>query len=407
MKKLNGIKESLDSRVTDYPRGWELTPLGNLGIFLRGKGISKSETVDSGIPCVMYGEIYTQHHYFIKRFSSFINKEVASKSQRVYKGDLLFAGSGETMEEIGKSVALLSNVEAYAGGDIVILRPHNVNSLYLSFALNNGKLANERAKLGQGHSVVHVYSKDLQHLRIPLPPKEEQQKIVSILITWDKAIELKEKLIEQKKEQKKGLMQKLLSGRVRLPGFYGEWESKLMANCLKIMTGSPFKSEYFNEEMNGLPLIRIRDINSVELKTYYSGPYSDDYLITKGDVLIGMDGNFNITMWNKITGLLNQRVMKITAKDGYDLYFLYQKLNPELRKIEHLTPQTTVKHLSNKDVNGIKTKMPKLKEQQAIGEVLNNFDKEISLIENEVVYLKKQKQGLMQNLLTGKARVKV
>ncbi|AXI38298.1 hypothetical protein CX649_00740 [Bacillaceae bacterium ZC4] len=243
---------------------------------------------------------------------------------------------------------------------------------------------------------------------IPYPRNDiERKKIASILSTWDKAIELKEKLIEQKKQQKKGLMQKLLTGEVRLPGFKDKWKTMLMSNCIDIMNGFPFKSEYFNEENIGIPLIRVRDIKAKEITTYYSGEFSNDYIIKRGDVIVGMDGEFNVTMWDKSEGLLNQRVMKIIPKVGYDLYFIYQLLIPKLKKIEQLTPSTTVKHLSNKDVYGLKVKMPSFDEQKAIGKVLLCSDKEISLLESELEILKKQKKGLMQLLLTGKVRVKV
>ncbi|MED1489727.1 restriction endonuclease subunit S [Bacillus smithii] len=248
---------------------------------------------------------------------------------------------------------------------------------------------------------------DFFDVPVAAPPIKEQQKIASILSTWDKAIELKEKLIEQKKQQKKGLMQKLLTGEVRLPGFKDKWKTMLMSNCIDIMNGFPFKSEYFNEENIGIPLIRVRDIKAKEITTYYSGEFSNDYIIKRGDVIVGMDGEFNVTMWDKSEGLLNQRVMKIIPKVGYDLYFIYQLLIPKLKKIEQLTPSTTVKHLSNKDVYGLKVKMPSFDEQKAIGKVLLCSDKEISLLESELEILKKQKKGLMQLLLTGKVRVKV
>ncbi|NLP35051.1 MAG: restriction endonuclease subunit S, partial [Clostridiales bacterium] len=191
---MSRIKE----KVT-YPSDWKTKKLGELGTFLKGKGIAKSETKANGLPCIRYGEIYTHHHYYIKEFYSFIDEETAKKSIEIRKGDILFAGSGETMGEIGKSVAFIHDEKAYAGGDIIILRTQGVNSQYLAFALNEGRLAKERAKLGQGHSVVHIYSKELKELVVNLPPDIEQQKIADIISIWDKAIELKEKLIEQKK----------------------------------------------------------------------------------------------------------------------------------------------------------------------------------------------------------------
>lgn len=112
------------TKIGIIPNDWEVKRLGDIGTFFKGKGISKSELKERGINAVRYGEIYTIHDYFIKEFQSFISQETANNSFKLKNGDLLFAGSGETLEDIGKSVAFVEEKEAYAGGDIVVLRPN-------------------------------------------------------------------------------------------------------------------------------------------------------------------------------------------------------------------------------------------------------------------------------------------
>ncbi|MFC1595823.1 restriction endonuclease subunit S, partial [Candidatus Margulisiibacteriota bacterium] len=106
------------------PEDWDINTLEKSGIFHKGAGISKSDITREGIPCILYGHIYTLHNFYIKQFFSFINKATSQKSKLIKKGDVLFAGSGETIEEIGKCVAYLNDIEAYAGGDIIIFRPN-------------------------------------------------------------------------------------------------------------------------------------------------------------------------------------------------------------------------------------------------------------------------------------------
>ena len=96
-------------RLPGFKGKWKKVRLGTIGSFLKGKGISKSEVIDKGIPCIRYGEIYTTHDNFIKEFKSYISRNVSLTSERIYKGDILFAGSGETQEEIGKSVAYIND----------------------------------------------------------------------------------------------------------------------------------------------------------------------------------------------------------------------------------------------------------------------------------------------------------
>src|SRR5690606_19559455 len=249
-----------------FPSDWKMHHLGELGDFFKGKGISKKDRKDSGIPCVLYGEIYTKHHIYIKQFFSFIDEKTAAQSVRLQNGDILFTGSGETKEEIGKPVAYLNDIEAYAGGDIIILRPKNVNSLFLSYLLNSNFQIKERAKLAQGHSVVHIYADDLKSIKVYLPSLSEQQKIASVLYAWEKAVEFIEKLIEQKKEQKKGLMQKLFSGQVRFPGFYGEWKSVPIEKICTLSIGktpSRNKKEYWGK---GYKWIAIADMKEKYIK---------------------------------------------------------------------------------------------------------------------------------------------
>ena len=100
------------------PADWHAERLADIGRFSKGLGIKKDEFLSGTIPCIRYGEIYTHHNYVIKRFNSFISSEVAKTSQKLNMGDILFAGSGETKEEIGKAVAFTQQIEAYAGGNI-------------------------------------------------------------------------------------------------------------------------------------------------------------------------------------------------------------------------------------------------------------------------------------------------
>lgn len=134
----------------------------------------------------------------------------------IQKGDLLIAGSGETSTEIGKTVTYLDDQKAFAGGDIIILRPNQkVDSLFISYALNTEQKIKERAELGQGHSVVHIYSSTLSNMKVILPELSEQREIAKRLKTIEETIDLISNKVLELKQQKKGLMQLLLTGQVR------------------------------------------------------------------------------------------------------------------------------------------------------------------------------------------------
>jgi type I restriction enzyme, S subunit len=205
-----------DSELGKIPESWEVKYLGAFGEFSKGKGISKKELSEDGYPCIRYGEIYTHHDIFIKKFYSFIDESISKQSVKIENNDILFAGSGETVEDIGKSVVYLNDDVAYAGGDIIILKSQNINSLFLAFLLNHELVIKQRSKLGQGNSVVHIYSKELKKILIPIPSKEEQENIARLLKKFDNKFDLLKCKKSEYTELKKGLMQKLLTGKIRV-----------------------------------------------------------------------------------------------------------------------------------------------------------------------------------------------
>lgn len=204
------------TRLPGFSGEWETKRLGEIGHFLKGSGVKREDAQSGHLACVRYGEIYTTHHDYIREFSSWISPEVAATATRLEYGDLLFAGSGETKEEIGKCVALVVEAEAYAGGDIVILRPRNVDSLFLGYALNMPEIAQQKASYGQGDAVVHISAAALAQVSLSVPPRPEQTAIATVLSDMDAEIAALEARRDKTRAVKQGMMQQLLTGRVRL-----------------------------------------------------------------------------------------------------------------------------------------------------------------------------------------------
>ncbi len=204
------------TRLPGFSGDWETKTLGELGTFLKGSGVRKDEAQSGSIPCVRYGELYTDHHDVIRAFRSRISSGVASKATRLRYGDILFAGSGETKEEIGKSVAFAEKTEAFAGGDIVILRISDAEPVFLGYALNMPAIQRQKASKGQGDAVVHISSAALAAIEISLPPLPEQRAIAAVLSGMDAAIAALEARRDKLKAIKQGMMQTLLTGKVRL-----------------------------------------------------------------------------------------------------------------------------------------------------------------------------------------------
>ena len=207
--------------IAALPEGWSIVELGTLGVFLKGSGIRKDEAQSGEIPAVRYGELYTDHQEILRSHRSFISQAVSKIARPIRHGDILFAGSGETKEEIGKCTGFLGDYEAFAGGDIIIFRPNGSNPRFLAYLLNSRPLAQQKAQRAQGDAVVHIYPDALSALRLPLPPLPEQQAIAAALSDADGVVAGLERVIAKKRLIKQGAMQDLLTARRRLPGFSG------------------------------------------------------------------------------------------------------------------------------------------------------------------------------------------
>jgi type I restriction enzyme S subunit len=205
------------TRLPGFTGEWDARKLGSLGRFVKGSGVRKDEASSGSLPCIRYGEIYTVHNDVIREFRSFISREVAGHALALQSGDLLFAGSGETKEEIGKCVAFVDSVEAYAGGDIVVLRPtSSVDSTFMGFLLNAPGIAKQKASKGQGDAVVHISASSLADIETQLPELDEQQAIAEVLSEMDTELTALEARREKSVALKQAMMQELLTGRTRL-----------------------------------------------------------------------------------------------------------------------------------------------------------------------------------------------
>lgn len=410
------LREGYKKTVLGYiPSHWNILSLNKIGVFSKGKGISKAEIVENGsFPCVRYAEIYTLYDYYAFSFESRIDEESAIDSKEICEGDLLFAGSGETLEDIGKSVAYLGKEKAFAGGDIIIFKQHTEDSQYLGYLLNHEIVRRQLHKLGQGHSVVHVYPKSLEKIKVPLPPLPEQQKIAKILSTWDKVIARQKALISQKQLLKKGLMQQLLTGKKRFKDFDGEWKWVSLGEIARTFSGgTPLKSksEFYNGEIHWIKSGELNNGIVVETEEFISelGLTNSSAKIVRPDtILVAMYGaTAGVCAITKIEGAINQAILAIEHKKEIDKYFLFQLLRKKMPKTVFSMVQGGQPNLSGGIIKKMKLKIPKLIEQQKIAFVLSASDQEISLLNRHLKKLQKQKRGLMQKLLTGEIRVKV
>ena len=179
-----------------------------------------------------------------------------------------------------------------------------------------------------------------------------------------------------------------------------------MKKHVDFQVGFPFSSAYFNDRSIGLRLIRNRDLKSDDQILYSTETAEDSYIVENGDVLIGMDGDFLPCIWKKGRALLNQRVGKLLFCDSMFGQFAYYAFQKPLMELQDGTGATTVKHLSHGDIKKLIVSMPPTKNEQiAIASFLIDIDEEIQRYEKRAYKARRIKQGMTQQLLTGKIRL--
>ena len=203
----------------DVPTHWNVNKLGQLGIFSKGNGGNKEDAKDNGVPCVRYGDLYTSHNFFIESSRSYVSPEKASDYTSIQFGDVLFAGSGETIDEIGKSAVNLIRSSACCGGDVVLFRSNRkVSARFMGYATDCAPATLQKARMGRGITVMHIYAAELKNLIVALPPLPEQTAIARFLDHMDRRIQkhirAKEKLIALLDEYKQALIHQAVTGQI-------------------------------------------------------------------------------------------------------------------------------------------------------------------------------------------------
>ena len=275
--------------------------------------------------------------------------------------------------------------------NIITNETANPEWLYYNIIYSKPRLV----RLGCGSTFLEVSKKDFSRFKIVAPLLEEQRKIAEVLGVWDEAIEKQARLIEKLALRKRGLMQRLLSAKLRLPGFSEPWKKVKVGEICLIKKGKPLS---FSQIKEGIYPV----IAGGKTSPYSHNEYTDERVIT-----ISASGAY--------AGFVSFHESKIWASDCSVIYprnglsvlkYIYALLSYKQSYIYSLQVGGAQPHVFPKDISNIIVNIPKEKEQTAIAEVLTAADREIELAKEKLERLRRQKRGIMQQLLSGKKRVK-
>jgi len=443
LKPYSEYKESGLPWLGQVPSHWDVLQARHIGHLLKGAGGTKEDAVPVGVPCVRYGELYTTHTFFIHASKAFIRAEHAASYTPIQYGDVLFAASGETIEEIGKSAVNLLQTAAVCGGDVIVLRPTiPVYAPFLGYAMDCRPATNQKATMGRGTTVKHIYPDELRGLLVPLPPLPEQAAIVRFL-DWangrlDRAIRAKRKVIALLNEQKQAIIHRAVtrgldssvplkpSGIPWLGDIPQHWEVRRLGHAIQLQTGFPFASARFLQGGSGTRLLRGINVTPSGLRWdvvvgWRREPSDrlDEFMLRAGDIALGMDRPIigsgvraAIVQECDTPSLLLQRVARLRPTAILDAKFLLLILRGRLFA-DYITPVFTgisVPHLSPEQIKKFNVPLPPLVEQQAI---VSNLDAEtnglgiaISRLKREITLLREYRTRLVADVVTGKLDVR-
>lgn len=322
---------------------------------------------------------------------------------------------------VGSKLGNLAKIEEdnrfHLAPNVALIRPNEeVNSDYLLQYMQGPYFQARLWAFASSTGQPALSMTNIRKLPVPLRPLKEQKCISDILSTWDRAIETTEKLIANSQAQKKALMQQLLTGKKRLPGFRGEWKATALKDVGETSSGGTPESgvpEYWEGDIawatpTDITALTSRFINRTERQISKTGlANSSAKLLPPGSLLVCTRATVGKLAIATVPITTNQGFKNIVPSTDYDVTFLYYLLDFFQKRLIRAACGSTFLELSKTDFDKLEFKVPSIDEQKAIGGILATADDEIKALEDTLRKLTIEKSALMQQLLTGKRRVKI
>ena len=393
------------------PEDWELKKLGDIGESIIGLTYSPREVANYGK--LVHRSSNIQNNQLSYLDNVYVDK-VVNEKLILMENDILICVRNGSRNLIGKSALIKGKaVGETFGAFMSVFRSDKCQPYIFHLIISN--LIQRQINQSLGATINQITNKTLNDFQIPYPSKiEEQTAISTALSDTDALIEHLEKLIAKKKAIKQGTMQQLLTGKKRLPGFSGEWEVKKLGEVCELKNGYSFKSSTYNEagEYKIITIANVQDgymvssgtNNIVDLPL----DIQEHQKLKMGDILISMTGNVGrVCFVNNKYSLLNQRVGKLVISKINKMFFFYVCNSRLFINSMILKAQGGAQgNIGKNDILGYEVEIPKqIEEQIAIAAILSDMDAEIESLEQKRDKYTMLKQGMMQQLLTGKIRI--
>lgn len=443
IKPYPAYQDSGSPWIGKVPAHWEVRQLGQLGKLSKGRGGSKEDEVSEGIPCVRYGDLYTTHSFFIEKTRAFVSRESSKNYTPIFYGDVLFAASGETIHDIGKSAVNLIKTNACCGGDVILFRSQNeIVARYMGYAMDCRSSTAQKAAMGRGITVMHIYGNQLKRLLVPYPPLAEQTAIARFLDHLGKHVEsyvdTQERLITLLSEKKQAVIGRAVTrgfnpgtplrvtGVNWIPEVPTHWKVRRLRNVADIRVSNVDKHVKEEEEP-----VRLCNYVNVYKNDYIDGQINfmmgtataneiERFRLEEGDVLITKDSE----SWDDIgvSALVTESASDLVS--GYHLAllrprkeavlgdFLFRALQSNCIAHQFYVSAKGVTRygLTHAAIKSIWIPLPPLSEQRAISDYLStsvsNFHVAIDCARCQIKLVREYYERMTNDVVTGKLDVR-
>lgn len=396
-------KDGLDNLIEKFcPNGVDYKTLGEIAQISRGGSLQKKDFVESGVPCIHYGQIYTRYNLFADKTLSFISEECARKQKMAKQNDIIMAVTSENLDDVCKCVAWLGNEDVAVSGHSAIIR-HNQNAKYLTYFFQTEMFASQKRKLAHGTKVIEVTPDRLKIIKLPLPPLPIQQEIVRILDTFTNlTAELTAELTARRKQYE--------YYRDELLTFGEDIERRTIGDvCLKIASGgtpATGKMEYYGGDIPWLRTQEVdwNDIWDTGVKISKAGlENSSAKWIPENCVVVAMYGATAAKVAvNRIPLTTNQACCNLLINEKIVMHrYVFYWLSKEYLHLKEMG-QGSQSNINAKIIRNYLIPIPPMERQQYIVSILDRFRELCSAfsgISEEILLRQKQYEYYRDKLL--------
>jgi type I restriction enzyme S subunit len=405
------------------PEDWGIYTFAEVFEFLNTANNPRSDLSEIGdYKYIHYGDVHANQSAFFDCEREDIPRIQKSRVQHlplVEDGDLIMVDASEDYEGTGVSVEVKNIKEQYvvAGLHTLLLRGNKefITNGYKGYIQSIRFIKQELIKIATGISVYGISKNNLKRISIPLPPLPEQRLIATALSDVDALIAVLDTLIAKKRLVKQGAMQELLTGKKRLPGFSREWETKKIAEITHTTAGgtpSTLVESYWGGEIKWMSSgeLHLKRVYDVDGRITEEGlQNSSTKIIPPNCVLIGLAGQGKTrgtVAMNMVELCTNQSIAAVFPSNVFIPDYLYYNLDSRYEELRSISTGDGGRGGLNLTlINNMEVPLPSLNEQQAIAEILSDMDYEITALEGRREKTRLLKQGMMQELLTGRIRL--